>query len=473
MSAAATKAAQKGKPEGYVIGIDRASVEAFLRFSSRRDLREKIFTLWTGRGSTEAYDTSAQIREIVTLRQERARLFGYDSFADFILADTMAGTPEAVHALVRELWDPARQKFLAEKERLQAFQPEPVEPWDWHYLAEKVRQADFALDERELAPYFPLERMIEAAFATAHDLFGVTLAPRTDIPVPHADVRVWEVQDRGGKTVGLFYGDYFSRPGKRGGAWMDAFAMQHKLGPGRLPLVSNACNFARPSEGHPALLTLEEARTVFHEFGHALHALLSDVTYPSLSGTYVLRDWVELPSQLFEHWVQTPEILNRYARHVETGAPLSAEMIRRLQESATFNEGYSTLSILASTIMDLELYQHPDPATLDPQAFERDVMARYGLPTGIVPRHRLPHFQHSISFGYCAQYYSYTWSAVLDCDAFAAFTETGSVFDPATAQRLHREVYASGNTQDPSDLYHAFRGRAPDRSALKAARGLI
>jgi peptidyl-dipeptidase Dcp len=468
----------RGHPAKYAITLARSSVEGFLQFSVRRDLREKVFQAWIGRGENGgATDTRAIIAEMVALRAERARLLGFATFADYRLDDQMAKTPAKVRELLENVWGRARAKAGAERDALQKIIAAEggnfaLAPWDWRYYAEKRRKAEFDLDEAEIKPYFQLERMIEAAFETAHRLFGLSFAP-VDVPLYHPDAHAWEVKDGQGRHVGLFIGDYFARPSKHSGAWMTSLRDQEKLVGDIRPVVLNICNFSKPAAGEPALLSFDDARTLFHEFGHALHGLLSNVTYPLLAGTAVPSDFVELPSQLYEHWLEVPEILQDYARHYRSGEAMPKALLERLLASRTFNQGFATVEYTACALVDLDIHALKDPAGLDVTAFERQDLDRIHMPAEIVMRHRLPHFQHLFSGGgYAAGYYSYLWSEVLDADAFEAFTEAGDPFDPATARRLRDFVYSAGNLRDPAEAYKAFRGRLPAVDALLKKRGL-
>jgi peptidyl-dipeptidase Dcp len=350
---------------------------------------------------------------------------------------------------------------------------EPIQPWDWRYLAEQRRTERFAIEPGEVEPYLPLDRMIEAAFFTAERLFGLTFEELPDLDLYHPDVRAFAVKDRQGRHVGLFLGDYFARPSKRSGAWMSAYRSQQKLAGDIRPIVTNVMNFSKPAPGTPALLGFDDARTLFHEFGHALHGLLSDVTYPYLAGTSVDRDFVELPSQLFEHWLEEPEVLKRFARHHATGGAIPDGLIERLAAARNADQGFATVEYTACALVDLELHLLAEPHDLDITSFERESLARLGMPEAIVMRHRPPHFAHLFSGGgYASGYYSYMWSEVLDADGFKAFEEAGDPFDPDLAGRLMEHVYAAGNRQDPAAAYRAFRGRDPSPEALLAKRGL-
>jgi peptidyl-dipeptidase Dcp len=476
--AAAREAAdERGLAGKHVVTLSRSSVEPFLQFSARRDLREKIFRAWIARGDGGgATDNKAMIAEMVALRIERARLLGYPTFAHYRLADAMAKTPEAVRSLLERMWAPARMSALADRDAMQAIvQAEggnfELAPWDWRYYAAKLRKARCDLDEATVKPYFQLDRIIEAAFYTANRLFGLSFAPLAGIPVWHDDVRVWEVRDAAGRHRGLFFGDYFARSSKHSGAWMTSLRDQQKLTGDIRPLIVNVMNFCKAGEGEPTLLSFDDAKTLFHEFGHALHGLLSDVTYPLISGTSVLTDWVELPSQLYEHWLLRPEILRRFAVHCDTGAPIPEDLLRRLLDARTFNQGFMTVEYTASALVDLDLHLQTSAEGFDIARFEQAALSRIGMPAEIVMRHRPTHFGHIFAGGYAAAYYSYMWSEVMDADAFAAFEEAGDVFDPATAKSLHDHVYSTGGLRDPAELYTAFRGRLPTADALLRKRG--
>jgi peptidyl-dipeptidase Dcp len=479
-AAAAQAAAERGLEGHYVVTLARSSIEPFLAFSSRRDLRRAAHQAWTARGTHPGdADNTPLIREIMGLRAEQARLLGYENFAAYRLDDSMAKTTGAVERLLLEVWDPAKNKARAERAALEDLARteglnEPLEPWDWRYYAEKVRHAQYDLDEAEVKPYFVLDNMVAAAFDTAGHLFGLTFDARGDLPVYHPDVRVWEVRDREGNHVGLFLHDNFARPGKHSGAWSSRYRDQQNLDGPVAPIVVNNNNFAKsdPAGGAPTLLSFDDARTLFHEFGHGLHALLSRVRYPSQSGTAVRRDFVEFPSQIFEHWMSAPENLRKYARHYQTGEAIPEALMHRLLAARTFNEGFATVEYTASALIDLELHRDPHPDNLDPDRFEREFLAEYEVPREIGLRHRPAHFQHLFAGGgYAAGYYAYLWAEVLDADGFAAFTEVGDVFDPALAARL-KDIYSAGDTRDPMALYRAFRGRDPDIAALLRQRGL-
>lgn len=477
-AAAAQAARELGQPGKHAITLARSSVEPFLQFSARRDLREEAWRAWIRRGELGGKtDNRAIVVQMMALRAELARLLGFDTFAAYALDDTMARTPAEVRKLLDKVWPAALRRVRAERDALQARaradgENFKIAAWDWRYYAEKERKARYDLDEAEVRSYLTLENVLEAAFDTAGKLFGLVFEERSDVPVYHPDVRAWEVKTKGGEHVGLFYGDYYARPSKRSGAWMSSYRTQQKLTGEVRPIVVNVMSVARGAPGTPTLLSFDDARTLFHELGHGLHGLLSDVTYPSLAMTNVLQDFVELPSQLYEHWLSRPEVLKRFALHAETGKPIPQRLLEQLEAARTFNQGFQTVEYTASTLLDLELHSLSDAAGLDVDAFESEVLARIGMPAEIVPRHRIPHFQH-IMGGYAAGYYSYLWSEVMDADAFAAFVETGNVFDRKTAAKLKTHIYAAGNKRDALDAYVAFRGRPPEVEGLLRKRGLV
>ena len=479
VDAAAGAAEERGHQGKHVITLSRSSVEPFLLFSARRDLRERAFQAWAKRGENGgATDNRAIAAETIALRAERAHLLGYASFAAFRLADSMAKTPDAARCLLTSVWEPAKARAAREEIELQALAAqegvnEPVEPWDWRYLSEKRRKVAFDLDEGEIKPYFQLDKMIEAAFFAAHKLFGVSFAPRPDIALYHQDVRAWEVKDASGAPIALFIGDYLARPSKRSGAWMSGFREQKRLDGETLPIVVNVMNFAKAPKGEAALLSFDDARTLFHEFGHGLHGMLSDVIYPLLSGTSVARDFVEFPSQLYEHWLEQPELLRQFAVHKDTGKPIPEALLERLLAARNFNQGFASVEYTASALVDLDLHARSAPIE-DVVAFEKQTLDKLGMPHGIIMRHRTPHFAHVFAGdGYSSAYYSYLWSEVLDADGFGAFEEAGDIFDPATAKRLRDNVYGAGNRVAPDAAYAAFRGRAPSPEALLQKRGLV
>ena len=480
--AMAAAARERGEEGRFAVTLSRSIIEPFLTFSTRRDLREQAFRAWVARGENGGEtDNRGIVKETLALRAEKAGLLGYENFAALKLDNTMAKTPEAVNGLLMQVWEKAVARAREEEAELAALAAEEghnhaVMPWDWRHHAEKLRAKKFSFSEAELKPYLQLEKIIDACFDVAGRLFGIRAVEKTGVPVYHPDVRVFEIRDRDDRLVAMFLGDYFARASKRSGAWMSAYQSQHRLplkngSVGELPIVYNVCNFAKPAEGKPALLSLDDARTLFHEFGHALHGMLSDVTYPSVSGTGVARDFVELPSQLYEHWLTVPDILTRYAVHYQTGEAMPAALLDKVLAARTFNSGFATVEFTSSALVDMAF--HTRGAVEDPMAVQREVLETIGLPASIVMRHATPHFQHVFSGdGYSAGYYSYMWSEVLDADAFAAFTETGDAFDPAMAARLKAHIYAVGGSVDPEDAYKAFRGKLPSPEAMLEKKGL-
>ena len=471
--AAARAAGDEKGQAGPVVTTSRSLITPFLQFSPRRDLRERAWRAWTARGANGgATDNRAIAAEILALRAERAALLGHENFARYKLETEMARTPEAVRDLLLAVWDPARAAAERDAAILAGMMAEdglngPLEPWDWHYYSEKRRRAEHDLDETALKPYFQLDNMIAAAFDCANRLFGLEFAP-LDVALYHPDCRAWEVT-REGRHVAVFIGDYFARGSKRSGAWCSAMRSQAKYPETQAPVVINVCNFAK---GDPALLSFDDARTLFHEFGHALHQMLSDVTYESISGTSVARDFVELPSQLYEHWLTVPEVLETFATHAETGAAMPGDMLARLLAAETYDMGFQTVEYVASALVDLEFHDGPAPA--DPMARQAEVLKDIGMPHAIAMRHATPHFAHVFSGdGYSSGYYSYMWSEVMDADAFAAFEEAGDAFDPAMARALETHILSTGGSVEAEDLYTAFRGRLPGVGALLAGRGLV
>ena len=461
--------------DGPVITLSRSLITPFLAFSPRRSLRRKAYAAWVARGENGgATDNRDIAQETLALRAERAHLLGYDSFATYKLEPEMAATPDAVRDLLMAVWAPARTKALADADALAAMMHADgvngdLEPWDWHYYAEKRRQAEHDLDEAALKPYLQLERMIEAAFACAHRLFGLSFAP-VEAPLHHPDARAWEVT-RDGRHMALFVADYFARGSKRSGAWCSAMRSQSKLGGDVTPIVVNVCNFAKPPAGEPALLSYDDARTLFHEFGHALHQMLSNVTYGSISGTSVARDFVELPSQLYEHWLEVPEVMAEFATHAETGEAMPPDLLQRLLTAQNADQGFATVEYVASALVDLDFHsgQVPD----DIMARQTEILDGLGMPHAISMRHATPHFAHIFTGdGYSAGYYSYMWSEVMDADAFEAFLEAGGAFDRDTAARLEKFILSAGGSEDPKSLYLKFRGKLPEVEALLKGRGL-
>ena len=471
--AAAQAAGEEKATNGAVVTLSRSIIVPFLQFSPRRDLREKAYLAWAARGANGGEtDNRAIAAEILALRQERARLLGYDSFADYKLETEMAKTPGAVRDLLMAVWQPAKARALADAEILTAMMQADgingnLEPWDWRYYSEKRRKSEHDLDEAALKPYLQLDRMIEASFACANRLFGLSFEPLA-VPLYHPDCRAWEVK-RDGKHVAVFIGDYFARGSKRSGAWCSAMRGQAKFPKVQGPVVINVCNFAK---GTPALLSYDDARTLFHEFGHALHQILSNVTYESISGTSVARDFVELPSQLYEHWLDVPSVLSEFATHAETGQPMPQAMLDEVLKAANFDMGFSTVEYVASALVDLAFHEGEAPA--DPLVKQAEVLADLAMPHAIGMRHATPHFAHVFAGdGYSSGYYSYMWSEVMDADAFAAFEEAGDAFDPDLAAALEEHILSTGGSKDPETLYTAFRGRLPGVTALLKGRGLV
>ena len=457
---------------GPVVTLSRSLIVPFLQFSTRRDLREIAYKAWTARGANGGEtDNRAIAAEILALREERAKLLGYESFAAYKLETEMAKTPEAVRGLLMDVCKPARAQANADAKALEQMLIEdgvngPLAPWDWRFYSERRRKELHDLDEAEVKPYFQLERMIEASFACASRLFGLEFRP-LDIPLYHPDCRAWEVT-RDGDHVAVFVGDYFARGSKRSGAWCSAMRAQAKYPEVQAPVVINVCNFAK---GEPALLSYDDARTLFHEFGHALHQMLSNVTYESVSGTSVARDFVELPSQLYEHWLEVPEVLREYAVHAETGEAMPAALLDNVLAAATYDMGFQTVEYVASALVDLAFHDGKAPA--DPMAKQAEVLSELGMPAAISMRHATPHFAHVFAGdGYSSGYYSYMWSEVMDADAFAAFEEAGGPFDPEQAQALEAHILSTGGSADAGELYTAFRGRLPGVEALLKGRGL-
>ena len=470
-------AKERGLAGKWAVVNTRSVVDPFLAYSSRRDLRERVWRAFKSRGDNgDANDTNATIAMIMPLRAEKARLLGYPTYADWSLANTMAGTPQRARVLMETVWKPTVTRVREEIADLQAVarRESPglkIEAWDYLHYAEKVRKEKYDIDQNEVKPYFSLENMIQGAFWMAENLYGLSFVEITGkVPVFHRDVRTWEVRAAGGAVVGLFYGDYFARAGKGSGAWENAYRRQGRLDGEVLPLVSNNNNFVKGKPGEPVLISLDDGRVLFHEFGHALHDLLSDVTYQSLAGTNTATDFGEFPAQVHEHWLLSPEILDRFARHATTGQPMPKGLLDRIAASRTFNQGYITAEYLSAAIVDMNLHTVPG-GRIDADAFERQDLARIGMPAEIAMRHRLPHFTHLFNNeGYAAGYYSYLWSETMDADAWRAFEESGDLWNPAVAAKL-KATLAAGDSVDQAELYRTFRGRDPEVSALLRQRG--
>lgn len=479
-ASAARTAKERGLACAYALTLSRSHVEPFLENSARRDLREILFNAFVARGARGGEtDNHAVIEEIIALRAERAHLLGYASYAHYKLDNTMARAPEAVRDLLDQVWKKGRARAMDELARMQAIADEDganfaIAAHDRRYYAERLRERLFAIDDAQLKNYFRLDDVRAAAFDVASKLFGLTLEERHGLPVYHPDVRVFEARDGQGRHVALFLADDFARASKRSGAWMSAFRSQEKLDGDVRPIIVNVLNVAKPGPGEPALLSLDEARTLFHEFGHALHGMLSDVTFPRIAGTSVSSDFVELPSQLYEHWLTQPQVIRAFARHARTGETMPEDLLARILSARTFNQGFATVEYCASAYVDLDFHALPHPAKVDARAFARDTLAGIGMPQQIAMRHGSSHFAHVFSGeGYAAGYYSYLWSEVLDADAFDAFMETGDIFSPDVARRLREHIYAAGGRREPADAYVAFRGRLPSAEALLRKRGLL
>jgi peptidyl-dipeptidase Dcp len=481
-AAALEAARERGLPEGtHVITLSPSLAEPFLTFSERRELREQVWRARRERGAHAGehageHDNRPVAERIIALRQEQAALLGYRTYAEFKLADRMAPSVAAVDELLERAWKPAIAKADQDRERLTALateldQPTPIAAWDWRYLSEKVRQQSFAIDDAQVKPYFSLDAMLAAMFDCASRLFGLRFNERHDVPLYHPDARLWEVADSEGRMVGVFIGDNFARQTKRSGAWMSILRSQSGIGGGTLPIVLNNNNFAK---GAPTLLGFEDIRTLFHEFGHGLHGLMSNVRYERLAGTSVLADFVELPSQLFENWAQEREVLLRHARHVETGEPIPAELLDRLRAASRFNQAFTTVQYVGPALMDMALHARVEHEPVNLAQFEAEYAQKLGIPDDIGMRHYLAHFQHLFSGdSYAAGYYVYMWAEVLEADGYAAFKEAGNPFDRNTAERLLKWIYSTGNSVDPAIAFRTFRGRDPAVEPMLEKRGLL
>jgi len=476
VAAAAAAAADKGLVGKWIVPNTRSSVDPFLTFSERRDLRERVWRAFVGRGDNGGEtDNNAVITRILALRAEKAKLLGFETYAHWRLEDTMAKTPQAAISLMEAVWKPAVARVREEVADMTALAAKSgtalkIEPWDYRFYQEKVRKERYDLDQNEVKPYLQLDKLRDGMFWMAGELYGLSFRPLAGVPVHHADVTVFEVL-RDGKHVGLWYFDPYAREGKQSGAWMNAYRDQERFRGEVTTIVSNNANFVKPAPGEPVLISWDDAETLFHEFGHALHGLLSNVTYPGLSGTSVANDYVEFPSQLHERWLATPEVLQRFAVHAQTGAPIPAELVARIEKASTFNQGFATVEYLSSALVDMKL--HLAGATpIDPDAFERETLASLGMPAELVMRHRTPQFGHVFSGdGYAAGYYSYLWSDALTADAAEAFEEAGSMYDKGTAKKLVDCVLSVGNTIDPAEGFRCLRGRDVTIDALMRSRG--
>ncbi len=475
MAQAAESRGQKGK---FAVTLSRSIYEPFTTYSARRDLREQAWKAFTNRGQNGgATDNVAVVRRTLELRAEKAKLLGYETYAALKLDDTMAKTPAAVYALLEPIWQKARARAEQDQAELQRMAAasggnETIAGWDWRYYQEKLRAERYDFDDAELKPYFQLDRVIDACFDVAGRLFGLSFDEIRGVATWHEDARVFAVRRKDGGELGLFVADYFARPSKRSGAWMSALQSGYRLGGGSTPIIYNVMNFAKAPAGEPALLSLDEARTLFHEFGHALHGMLTDVTWPSVAGTSVSRDFVELPSQLYEHWLTVPAILEKHALHAQTGVRMPKALLDKMLAAKTFGAGFAAVEFTSSALVDMAYHARSD-APADPMAFEAETLAALHMPDAIAMRHRTPQFQHIFSGeGYSAGYYSYMWSEVLDADAFSAFEETGDAFDPKLAERLRKNIYAAGGSRDPETLYMEFRGKMPTAEAMMVKRGI-
>lgn len=476
----ADEAKAKGYDGKYVYTIQRTSMYPFLTYSTRRDLREKLYKGYINKGdNNNELDNKEILSEMAALRVERANLLGFDTHADFVLADNMAKTPQAVYDLLNKLWEPALNVAKKERDDMQQMIYDEghdfeLEGWDWWYYSEKVKKAKYDLDEEELRPYFEVTSVIKGVFDLSTKLWGITFEERNDIPKYHPDVKTFEVKDRDGSHIAILYTDYFPRESKRGGAWMSSFRKQSVDRDGNFvtPVIYNVGNFSKPTADKPALLSVDNVNTLFHEFGHALHGMLSDATYPSLSGTATPRDFVEFPSQVMENWCMHPDVLKNYAFHYETGEPIPDELIQKIKKSGKFNQGFATVEYLAASILDMDWHTLTEPVKKEANEFENVSMDRIGLIKQIAPRYRSTYFNHIFSGGYSSGYYSYIWAEVLDADAFAAFEESGDVYNQDLASKYRKYILASGGTDDAMTLYKKFRGKEPEIEPLLKKRGL-
>lgn len=476
--AAAQVAKEKGHDGAWAFTLDKPSWIPFLQYADNRDLRKELYTAWMNRGTSEAYNTTPIIKDILVLREKKAKLLGYKNFAEYAIAENMAKTPENVYKLLMDIWEPSLAKAKEEAADLQKMMDEDGVPgklksWDWWYYTEKLRKEKYDLDESELRPYFSLEQVKKGAFELAGRLYGLNFKKRTDLPVYNKDVETYEITGEDGKHIGVFYVDYFPRASKRGGAWMEAYRKQSGSGDEMVtPVIVNVCNFTKPTADSPSLLSVDEVETLFHEFGHALHGFLSNVKYQSISGTSVKRDFVEFPSQIMENWAMQPEMLKLYAYHYKTGELIPDNLVEKIQKSAQFNQGFMTTEYLAASILDMDFHTAPDASKINIQEFEKASMDRIGLIDAIIPRYKSNYFAHAFSGeGYAAGYYVYIWAAVLDSDAFDAFAEKG-LFNRELGQSFRDNILSRGGSDDPMKLYVNFRGAKPSVEPLLKKRGL-
>lgn len=479
IQAAAEAAEAKGYSGKWLFTLHKPSLIPFLQYSSRRELREKIFKAYINLGNNNnQYDNKANAAKMAALRLERANLLGYPTHAHYVLEENMAKNPDNVYKFLNQIWEPALKKAKEEAKELQEIIDKEkggfeLQPWDWWYYAEKLKKDKYELDEEMLRPYFKLENVLEGVFTLTNKLYGLQFEERSDIPVYHPEVKVFEVKESDGSHIGILYTDYFPRASKRGGAWMNSFRKQYRINGERIsPIICNVGNFSKPTGDTPSLLSFDEVNTLFHEFGHALHGLLSDCTYRKLSGTAVPRDFVELPSQIMENWVKEPEVLKLFARHYETGEVIPQEFIQKMKQAQYFNQGFATVEYLAAAFLDMDWHTITEPIEKDVMVFEEDCLQKIGLIPEIIVRYRSTYFNHIFSGGYSAGYYSYIWSELLDADAFQAFKEAG-LFDKETARSFRENILAKGGTDDPMALYVRFRGSEPKVEPLLKRKGFI
>ncbi len=474
----ATNAYSKQLPDGSKVTLDMPTWEPFMQTCPDRKLREEVWHAFTDRCKDGEYDNTKIINELVNKRLERANILGFPTHADWVLDDCLAKTPANVYKCLQDIWTPALKVATQERDIYQKMLEKDesgakLQPWDWRYYAEKYRAEKYAIDDAEVRPYFSLDSVREGAFMVANRLYGLTFKERTDLPTYDTEARCFEVL-QGDSTVGILYMDFHPRASKRSGAWMTEFRGQHRDRDGRnvMPIIQVVCNFTKPTADRPSLLNFDESETLFHEFGHALHGLLSHCTYPSLAGTNVPRDFVELPSQVMENWCRHPQVMKMYAHHYQTGAPVPDELIQKIAAAQTYGQGFMTVELLAASLLDMDYYTLRQPADIDPLQFEAEAMQKIGLIPEIISRYRSPYFQHIFTTGYDAGYYSYTWTAILDADAFEAFAESGDLFNPDLALKF-RHLLESGNTVDPMELYRQFRGKDPSPKALLRRKGML
>lgn len=474
----ATNAYSKKLADGSEVTLQMPSWEPFMQTCPDRKLREEVWHAYTDRCKDGEYDNTKIIDTLVNLRLERANILGFETHADYVLDNTLAKTPNNVYKCLMDIWIPALKVAKQERDQYQRMleKDEPgakLQPWDWRYYAEKLRAEKYSLDDAVVRPYFALDSVLQGAFGVAGKLYGLTFAERTDLPLYDPEARSFEVKD-GGQTIGILYMDFHPRASKRSGAWMTEFRGQQRNQQGEnvIPIISVVCNFTKPTADKPSLLNFDESETLFHEFGHALHGLLSKCTYPSLAGTNVPRDFVELPSQVMENWCRHPQVMKQYAHHYQTGEAIPDELIKKIEAAATYGQGFATTELLAASLLDMDYYTLKEKRTIDPLQFEQQVMDRIGLIPEIISRYRSPYFQHVFTTGYDAGYYSYTWTAILDADAFEAFAESGDLFNPELARKF-RHLLESGNTVEPMELYRQFRGKEPSAKALLRRKGML